>query len=548
MSAKQGKARTYDALGRPITTTDGRGTTVTFTYNAHDRPIKVEGPNQTVTYTWDKDGNLAQRTDPTGTTRYAFDSLSRETVRTLPDGSQTVLTYTAEGNVESYEDPAGTVHYDYDDVNNLLTLTQPGDAEITFDYDANGSLTKKTFPGGTVEKITRDGSTRPTQITATSGQGTLTDLTFNYATDTGSDDTRLHSRQDTVNGWDYSYAYDATGRLTDTVLNQGGTLLRHWTLCYDAVGNITSYDDADTATCPGQYTLTYDDADQITSLNGDTSGFAYDAEGNQTAGAMRPESTFTNAQWNDLSQMTSVTHDGTVYAAAYASTDQSERTCLGDTAFHNGPVGLSGQTAAGVDINFTRCPEGDLHGFRTADKRYYYLTDLIGSIEAVVDEDGNKVNQYLYELFGAVRPETSEQVPQPYRYAGGYQDPTELYHLGARYLEPYIGRFTQPDPSGQELNPYLYAAGDPTNNIDPTGLGFWSSAWSAIDSLSKSSLAGKILYYWQGCLVGMGVAFSSGAFEFAAALGPEAALAVLGLTCWGGAKLSNVNALPEIGG
>ncbi|WP_237527860.1 RHS repeat-associated core domain-containing protein, partial [Streptomyces sp. SID337] len=40
----------------------------------------------------------------------------------------------------------------------------------------------------------------------------------------------------------------------------------------------------------------------------------------------------------------------------------------------------------------------------------------------------------------------------------------------ARYYDPNIGRFTQPDPSGQEQNPYLYAEGDPVNRIDPTGL------------------------------------------------------------------------------
>ncbi|MFF3160171.1 RHS repeat-associated core domain-containing protein, partial [Streptomyces sp. NPDC057910] len=35
---------------------------------------------------------------------------------------------------------------------------------------------------------------------------------------------------------------------------------------------------------------------------------------------------------------------------------------------------------------------------------------------------------------------------------------------------PNTGRFTQPDPSGQEKNPYLYAEGDPVNRIDPKGL------------------------------------------------------------------------------
>ncbi|WP_405531256.1 hypothetical protein OG426_09355 [Streptomyces canus] len=40
-------------------------------------------------------------------------------------------------------------------------------------------------------------------------------------------------------------------------------------------------------------------------------------------------------------------------------------------------------------------------------------------------------------------------------------------------LDPQIGRFTQPDPSGQEKNPYLYAGGDFINNSDPTGLFGW---------------------------------------------------------------------------
>ncbi|MFF5314036.1 RHS repeat-associated core domain-containing protein [Streptomyces massasporeus] len=39
-----------------------------------------------------------------------------------------------------------------------------------------------------------------------------------------------------------------------------------------------------------------------------------------------------------------------------------------------------------------------------------------------------------------------------------------------RYCDPNIGRFTSPDPSGQEKNPYLYAEGDPVNRIDPSGL------------------------------------------------------------------------------
>ncbi|WP_143095737.1 RHS repeat-associated core domain-containing protein, partial [Amycolatopsis arida] len=40
---------------------------------------------------------------------------------------------------------------------------------------------------------------------------------------------------------------------------------------------------------------------------------------------------------------------------------------------------------------------------------------------------------------------------------------------GHRYYNPTWGRFTQPDPSGQELNPYTYSQCDPINLSDPTG-------------------------------------------------------------------------------
>ncbi len=99
---------------------------------------------------------------------------------------------------------------------------------------------------------------------------------------------------------------------------------------------------------------------------------------------------------------------------------------------------------------------------------------------AFAAETGAKVNEYRYSPRG-VDGTFTEKVPQPYRFAGGYQDPTGLYHYGARYYDPRIGRFTSPDPSGQEKNPYLYAEGDPVNRIDPSG------------TLSLKSFAGKAM-------------------------------------------------------
>ncbi|WP_346346930.1 RHS repeat-associated core domain-containing protein [Streptomyces sp. MBT27] len=62
---------------------------------------------------------------------------------------------------------------------------------------------------------------------------------------------------------------------------------------------------------------------------------------------------------------------------------------------------------------------------------------------------------------------------------GTYLDPTGLYNMGARSYNAHLARFTTTDPSGQETNPYLYAAGDPINYNDPTGLFRWDVALGA---------------------------------------------------------------------
>ncbi|MFD5970962.1 RHS repeat-associated core domain-containing protein [Streptomyces sp. NPDC060311] len=54
---------------------------------------------------------------------------------------------------------------------------------------------------------------------------------------------------------------------------------------------------------------------------------------------------------------------------------------------------------------------------------------------------------YIGDATGLPRSTPTEAVPQPYRYAGAYADPTGLYKVGHRYYDPTLGRFTQPDPT-----------------------------------------------------------------------------------------------------
>ncbi|PYP21363.1 MAG: hypothetical protein DMD55_20340, partial [Gemmatimonadetes bacterium] len=53
-----------------------------------------------------------------------------------------------------------------------------------------------------------------------------------------------------------------------------------------------------------------------------------------------------------------------------------------------------------------------------------------------------------------------------------YDQETGLYHMGARYYDPVLGRWLSEDPAGIAggTNLYTYAGNDPVNGRDPSGL------------------------------------------------------------------------------
>ncbi|WP_327187300.1 RHS repeat-associated core domain-containing protein [Streptomyces sp. NBC_01334] len=502
---------TYDALGRTETVTDARGIKAVYSYDNLDRIKTVSSTNDTVRYWYDGDGNLTQRSDGTGTISYEFDPLQRETVRHLQDGSQTLLAYTAAGNVDYYQDPAGAVDYTWNEVNKLKELKDPQGRVTTYTYNNNDVRKTTTYPGGTAQTVNVDKSGRPESIKVTSDQGTLVDLayTYNFGTDGKSDGSKIRTSTDNVTGLKRTYSYDGAGRFSYAKEEKAGAIADSWQYCYDLAGNLTSQ--GTDPGCPRGTTYTYNDAQQLTAKSSSTGAWSYDAIGNETAAASTDDFIRTGETWSDHSQMTSITVNGKTYAGQYGSTDQSERIKLGDTFFHNGPLGLSAKSTGGVDMGFNREPGGTLNSMTTGGKAYFYLTDAIGSVIGLADEDGNKVDSYTYSPRGVrILAQSSESVAQPYRFAGNYQDPTGLYHLKARYYDANIGRFTQPDPSGQEQNPYLYAEGDPVNRIDPNGL------FSFSDVLDTGS---DVFGVVTGCLAGVTAAADTGTIAYAAAVG-----------------------------
>ncbi|MER6159536.1 RHS repeat-associated core domain-containing protein [Streptomyces sp. NPDC001868] len=500
---------TYDALGRVETATDGRGIKTVYGYDTRDRVKTVSSTNVTVTYSYDGDGNLKSRTDASGTTKWDYDRLNREKVRTLQNGAQTALAYTPGGDVDHYTDPTGRTDYTWDAAGRLDHLTDPAGKKTDFDYDNNDRRTKTVYPGGTTQSVGIDKNGRPETVKSVSGTTVLTNLAYSY-TNAGKDTTKIRTRTDNATGRRTTYTYDSQDRLSYALeADAAGTRTASWLYCFDKAGNLTSQDGS-ASTCPGSAVFTYNDASQLTGLTGSATPWSYDKVGNETAGGRVAASARTNETWTDHSQLSGITVGGTAYDLVHAGTDNSERTKLGSTWFHHTALGLASTTTNDVETGFVREPTGTLNSMTTGGKSYYYLTDATGNVLGLVDDSGKRTHTYSYGPAGLPRATPTEAAPQPFRYSGAYLDPTGLYKMGARYYDPQVGRFTQPDPSGQEKNPYLYAAGDPINNSDPTGL------FSFSDLLDKGS---DVFGVVTGCLAGVGAAAETGVITYAAAVG-----------------------------
>ncbi len=108
----------------------------------------------------------------------------------------------------------------------------------------------------------------------------------------------------------------------------------------------------------------------------------------------------------------------------------------------------------------------------------YQHTDHLGSSTVQLDANGGFVRRVLYRPFGAaVSPAggSSARVPT-FGFTGQrFESALGIYDYKARWYNPALGRFMQPDPMianlyrPQALHPYSYVENDPLNAIDPTG-------------------------------------------------------------------------------
>ncbi|MCL4684877.1 hypothetical protein KJ059_09005 [Myxococcota bacterium] len=102
----------------------------------------------------------------------------------------------------------------------------------------------------------------------------------------------------------------------------------------------------------------------------------------------------------------------------------------------------------------------------------FYHADHLGSSTLVTKADGGVLERVTYRPYG----ETVSGTTPEFGFTGQrFEAGLGIYDYGARWYDPNLGRFLQPDSiveaafNPQTLNRYSYVRNNPVNRIDPTG-------------------------------------------------------------------------------
>ena len=115
-------------------------------------------------------------------------------------------------------------------------------------------------------------------------------------------------------------------------------------------------------------------------------------------------------------------------------------------------------------------PGGEIIQSIRGSSKYFYRTDIRGSISNILNASGNVVKSYTYDAYGNTTA-SNNTFQNIFAYTGAVIDEESgLYYLNARYYDPATARFISEDPVRDGDSWYMYCAGDPVNCTDPTGL------------------------------------------------------------------------------
>lgn len=512
---------TYDAAYHLASLADGNGNSTYYTYEtgtgrlhqvAYPNPDGHSSPYDTTSYTYTADGHVYIRTDGRDLlTTYQYNDCGFVTgIEYTNHSSENVsIGYDDYNRRTSMSDASASYTYTYDDLNNPASVTAsftngPQDKTITYSYWPNGTRHTMGTPSGTFT-YTFDVVGRLSTLANPFSENSAWSYDVNGRLD----------YQYQANGLQTAYTYNSRG-LLGTLQNEvpgvdvyssfagpsGGARMT-----YDAAGNRTAMGVsgtlADSVVHPGNVTYTYTTKNQLyhetsTRVGGTLDqGFGYDGAGNPTTMRGTP-----NLSYNGDNQRTGTgtyAYDGNGNATTYKATTltfdvENRMTAYGSvqTAGYNGN-GLRAWKTAGGTTTYYLYDGSDLlcemnaGGTVLATNTWganglvsrcagttntFYAFDPQGSVAQRVDASENVVFSDLYDAYGALKTDNSND---PYGYDGqwGYHTDadTGLALCTHRYYDPSNGRWATRDPIGYRggMNLYSYIGGRPVVGIDPSG-------------------------------------------------------------------------------
>ena len=335
----------YDStLNKPLTHTDQRGKTTSFSYDSHGNLLTItDALSNVTTLAYSTAGKLTSVTlpDPDGAgpltspvTSYTYDTDGRITRITNPDGTHRDYTWDSEDRLLTAADELGrTTTYAYDNDGNLISITQPdpdGAGPLTapvttLSYDAAGNIASMTDALGNVTSFSYNSRNWLTSVTAPDpdGAGPLAAPVTSYAYNANGWKTSMTDPMGNVT----SYGYDSDGRLTSVTgpdPDGAGPLSAPVTgITYDNLGRIT----VETDPLSHTKTFAYNSINQVTSTTdglGKTTSYTYDSVGDvltvtvpdpDGAGPLKaPVTTYTYSDTRQLLTATDPMSNVTTYA------------------------------------------------------------------------------------------------------------------------------------------------------------------------------------------------------------------------------------------
>jgi RHS repeat-associated protein len=324
---------------------------------------------------------------------------------------------------------------------------------------------------------------------------------YNATTQTSTDrfqygydrDSNVLWRQNAVNTADGELcAYDALNQLTsfqrgtlngtDTGLVGSASHSQSWSP--DALGNFSSVTTDGTT-----QTRSHNQQNEITSISG-AGSVTSDANGNLTADGSG--NSYVYDAWNRLVKVSN--GSGVLAQYAYDALDRRITETHGGTTTdlyyddrwqvleerQGGQVQAQNVwSPAGIDTLVLRDQSSQHNG--TLDQRLYALQDANGDVTALLDANGNVLERYLYDPYGAVtalNPDWSVRAggsayAATYLWQGKrYDSAVGLYDSRERVVSPALMRPLQADPLGlgPDINPYRWEGDSPAVASDPTGM------------------------------------------------------------------------------